>query len=341
MSIKNAISNLTTSISRSTGMLGLKVQAHSPELLIAGGVVTLIGGVVVACMASRKVDDVIDEHCEAVGDIHDREADETEEIENSESTAEEAETRKKELKKSVQKDLTATYFRTGLKFVKLYAPAVCLIGLSLTCFLSSNNILQKRNVALSSAFTALSQEFSDYRGRVAARFGETAEKEIHYNLESETVDVKTKDKNGKTVTEKQTTYSALSNAPGSMYARYFNKETSIYYKRNHIYNEDFLRLTYENLNNMLIARGYLFLNEVYSELGMPIVDYGQMAGWIYDPNGRVRPSHSDTDVLDLRIQEVIEPFNPLDPDAKREKIWMIDPNVEGNILGYINKKVAA
>lgn len=336
MSIKNAISNLTTSISRSTGMLGLKVQAHSPELLIAGGVVTLIGGVVVACMASHKVDDVIDEHCKAVGEIHDQEAEENEAIDSEDNTSEGA-----EAKKSVQKDLTYTYFRTGLKFVKLYAPAVCLIGLSLTCFLSSNNILQKRNVALSSAFTALSQEFSDYRERVAARIGETAEKEIHYNLESETVDVKTKDENGKTVTEKQTTYSALSNAPGSMYARYFNKQTSIYYKRNHMYNEDFLKCSYENLNNLLKARGYLFLNEVYQELGMPIVDYGQMAGWIYDPDSRIRPSHSDTDLLDLRIQEVIEPFNPLDPDAKRENIWMIDPNVEGNILGYINKRVAA
>ena len=36
------------------------------------------------------------------------------------------------------------------------------------------------------------------------------------------------------------------------------------------------------LQNKLIRDGYLFLNDVYKQLGIPITIAGQSAGWIYD-----------------------------------------------------------
>ena len=36
------------------------------------------------------------------------------------------------------------------------------------------------------------------------------------------------------------------------------------------------------LQQKLIANGYLFLNDVYKELGLPISIAGQSAGWLYD-----------------------------------------------------------
>ena len=36
------------------------------------------------------------------------------------------------------------------------------------------------------------------------------------------------------------------------------------------------------LQSKLIRDGYLFLNDVYSRLGLPITIAGQSAGWLYD-----------------------------------------------------------
>ena len=83
-----------------------------------------------------------------------------------------------------KKDLTVNYTQTAMKIAKLYAPAVILGSASLGCLLASNDILRKRNAALSAAYMTVDKSFKEYRSRVAERFGEEVEKEIRYNIKA-------------------------------------------------------------------------------------------------------------------------------------------------------------
>lgn len=50
----------------------------------------------------------------------------------------------------------------------------------------------------------------------------------------------------------------------------------------------FLRRQQDYANEMLKARGHLFLNEVYDLLDIPRSKAGQVVGWVYDKNGNTK-----------------------------------------------------
>ena len=58
-----------------------------------------------------------------------------------------------------KKDLVIIYAKTGFELAKLYAPSVLLGVASITSILASNNILRKRNVALTAAYATLDKCF--------------------------------------------------------------------------------------------------------------------------------------------------------------------------------------
>ena len=66
-------------------------------------------------------------------------------------------------------------------------PSVILGALSITSILASNNILRKRNVALSAAYAAIDKGFKEYRSRVIERFGEEVDRELKYNLKAKSL----------------------------------------------------------------------------------------------------------------------------------------------------------
>lgn len=52
------------------------------------------------------------------------------------------------------------------------------------------------------------------------------------------------------------------------------------------HNKAVVDMILNNCFDFFRARGYLFLNEVYKELGMPLTKIGQIAGWISDTKHR-------------------------------------------------------
>ena len=128
-----------------------------------------------ACKATIKASEVAEETKETIDEIHEAEANGITKAGKDYSA------------EDTKKDLTTAYIQTGVKYVKLYAPAVILGAASITCIVASHRVLKKRNIALAAAYTTLDKSFKDYRGRVMERFGEQVEKEIRYNIKAKEI----------------------------------------------------------------------------------------------------------------------------------------------------------
>lgn len=216
-----------------------------------------------------------------------------------------------------------TYVKTGLKLVKLYAPAVVLGSLSVTAILYSNGILRKRNMALAAAYATVDGSFKDYRNRVIDRFGEEVDKELRYNIKPLTVEEKTIDENGNEITTEKTVLVA---DPGehNMYTKIFD-ESSCYWSKTPDYNQMFLIGRERYANDKLNAQGYLFLNDVLEMLDIPKTKEGQIVGWVKDPkNGGA--GYVDFGIFNANKKANREFVNGYEPS-----IWL-DFNVDGNIL---------
>lgn len=254
--------------------VGFQFKKHSPEILVVAGVVGTVASVVMACKATLKVNDILEESKDTIDKIH--EVTESPEYDYSDDDA--------------KKDLTKVYFGTAFKFAKLYAPSVALGTLSLVSILTSNNILRKRNMALAAAYATVDKSFKDYRGRVIERFGEKVDRELKYNIKAKEVEETVTDENGNEKTVK-TVKNYVDPEDISGYARFFDEYTrdekgnvvrNLNWNRNNEYNMMFLKAQQQYANDLLRAKGRLFLNEVYEMLGFPPSKAGQVVGWVYD-----------------------------------------------------------
>ena len=248
-----------------------KVKKHSPEILMVAGIAGTIVGTVLACKATTKVSEIIEEKNKNVEDVHTCLEEKPKEYTEEDS----------------KKDLTIIYAQTGVKLFKLYAPAIGVMALSFASIIAGHKVLKKRNIAIAAAYAAIDKGFKQYRKNVIEEFGEGVDQQMRFGLKSK--EIKKKDKDGKTV--KETEYyvdpdaNPLNNI--SEYARFFDA-ASENFSKDPEYNMMFLRRQQDYANEMLKSRGHLFLNEVYDLLDIPRSKAGQVVGWVYDKNGNTK-----------------------------------------------------
>lgn len=282
----------------------MKLKKHSPEILVVAGIAGTVVSAVLACKATTKVAEILDETKSTLDTIH--EGMETGAINGQEYTTEDG-----------KKDTVVVYAQTGMKLAKLYGPAIILGTLSITSILASNNILRKRNVALGAAYAAIDKSFKEYRGRVIERFGEQVDTELKYGIKAKKFEeIEVDPETGKEKKVKKTVMVADPNLQ-SDYAVYFDSK-SRNYETNPDYNRMFLKAQQAFANDKLQTRGHLFLNEVLDDLDLPRTPAGQIVGWTKDgPDGYVN----------FRIVEVERETE----DGRHEPALLLDFNVEGNI----------
>lgn len=299
---------------------GLKIKKYSPEILMVAGIVGTVTAAVTACKATLKAKDIMSEKEELQNDIH--KCLENPDVDYTEEDG--------------KKDLTTVYAQTGVKLIKLYAPSVILGGASIASIVMGQKILKKRNIALAAAYTAVDKGFKKYRANVVERFGERVDKELRYNIKAKEVEKKITDKNGKEKTVKEIQYDIEGNPLENIseYARFFDEATSTEHHKDAEYNLMFLRRQQDYANEVLKAKGHLFLNDVYEMLGIPKTKAGQVVGWIYDeknPNG--------DNYVDFGIYR-LSGYEPSD-ERKRafvngyERNILLDFNVDGPIYELI------
>lgn len=260
----------------------LQLKKHSPEILLGVGIAGTVASAVIACKQTLKVQAILDEKNDTVDKIHEC-LDKSQKGEIEESYTEE----------DSQKDLTITYVQTGVKLVRLYAPAILLGSLSISSIVAGHKILSKRNAAIAAAYAVVDRGFKTYRKNVVERFGENVDKELRLGVKAENVKKKDKDL-GKDASGKNShkhdaflEYSDNPEIEKSQYSRFFDS-ASAEFQKDPEYNMMFLRRQQDYANELLKSRGYLFLNEVYDLLDIPRSKAGQIVGWIYNkdnPNG--------------------------------------------------------
>lgn len=292
------------SVNGVTSKAVMKPKKHSPEILVVAGIAGTVVSAVLACKATTKVAEILDETKGTLDTIH--EGMETGAINGQEYTNEDG-----------KKDTVVVYAQTGMKLAKLYGPAIILGTLSVTSILASNNILRKRNVALGAAYAAIDKSFKEYRGRVIERFGEQVDTELKYGIKAKKFEeIEVDPETGKEKKVKKTVMVADPNLQ-SDYAVYFDSK-SRNYETNPDYNRMFLKAQQAFANDKLQTRGHLFLNEVLDDLDLPRTPAGQIVGWTKDgPDGYVN----------FRIVEVERETE----DGRHEPALLLDFNVEGNI----------
>ena len=305
------------SLIRTTNKIGLILKKNSPKILMGVGIAGSVVSTVLACKATLKVKDILDEKNETVEQIHNCIEDETLDYNEEDK----------------KKDLTILYAQTGVKLAKLYLPSIALGALSIASIISGYKILNKRNVALAAAYTVVDKGFKNYRKNVVERFGEEVDRELRHNIKAKQIEEKYIDKDGNEKTRKKKVYEiAEDKKPGegiSEYAKFFDEWNTDEHSKDPEYNLMFLRKQQDYANEVLKHQGYLFLNEVYDMLGIPRTQAGQVVGWIYDENNPTGDNYVDFGIYDLHDQQKRDFVNGL------ERNILLDFNVDGVIYDKI------
>lgn len=303
---------IVTKMSRKFYRAGLIVKKHSPEILITAGVVGTVASAVMACKATTKLSAILDETKSNIDMVH-------EAIENPDLADRYTE-------EDSKKDITIIYAQTGLKLAKLYGPSVVLGVTSIGCILASNNIIRKRNIALAAAYNAVDKGFKEYRGRVIERFGKELDRELKYNIKAEEIEERIVDEDGNETVATKTVDVYDPNAY-SPYSIVFDDGNTGWDKDPEL-TKFFLIQQQNYANELLKARGHLFLNEVYDMLGAKRTKAGAQVGWVYDEFGG-GDGFVDFGIFDIHSPKARDFVNG------RERVIVLDFNVDGVILDMI------
>lgn len=301
---------LSANVTRLAARSLLQTRKFSPEILTGAGIVGLVTAGVLASKASiTKLEPVIDKFEDAKDDAR---------LENRDSNAGEMLASQT---KQYKKDLAKAYRGVAFDLVKVYGPSVTLAVASTGMILGAHGIMKKRNVALAAAYKAIEGSFTEYRKRVAEEFGEEKEKDIKLGLRA----VDEKDDDGKKV--KKVSQSKDPNSY-SGYAVFFD-QLNPNWDKTPSYNLIFLRAQQQMANDRLLARGHLFLNEVYESLGMPHTTAGALVGWAIAKGDEAGDNFVDFGMYDFDSPQARAFVNG------EEASILLDFNVDGVIYDKI------
>jgi len=303
---------MMTIVKSNLNSVGFFLKKNSPEILIVVGAIGTVTAAVMACKASMKLSEVLDDAHVDLEDLHMAQEDE-----------------EKLTEKEFSKEITKVYLRTGLEIVKLYGPAVALGTLSMGTVFASNNILRQRNASLAAAYATVDGAFRRYRGNVVEQYGADIDKALRYGIKKQEIEETEVDAKGKEkIVKKKVDVTSTDPSKYSDYARFFD-ESCREWDKDPEYNLTFLKCQQNTANDILKSKRHLFLNEVYDMLGIPRTKAGQIVGWVYDEEAPIGDNYVDFGIYDLyknRNRDFVNGY---------ERCILLDFNVDGDILSKI------
>lgn len=288
-------------VTRGIGRSVLKTKANSPHIFFGLGLVGIIGSTVLACRATLKLEENLDEIKSGVEDVKLIAANSLHaDIEYSEQ--------------DYYKDLGYVYGKSAFKAVKLYGPSIIIGGVSIAMLTGSHVQLTRRNTALTFTLAAVSKAYEEYRVRIQDELGTEREYELYQNIKTKTIEI-----DGKKQVVK------VADADGfSPYAKFFDEYSTNWQKDPEI-NRIFLQCQQNYANHMLKVRGHVFLNDVYDSLGLERTSAGAVVGWVRNGDG---DNYIDFGMFEVANSRFINGL---------ERSVLLDFNVDGVVYNLIDK----
>ena len=261
---------LPQNVSRKVAQIFLKTKKASPEIC-------LVSGLVVGGLALVKVGTETWKNKETIEN----------DIKNLKTAKEIVVSAKDDEcvdKDEAKKELGKSYVNLGKDICKTYWKPVVLSAASAGFFIGGNRILRKQLSTVTTAYALLYDSFNKYRSRVISDLGKEKDEEYMYGTN------KIAETNPETGELVEQTPGGRSKYNVSRYSRWFDEGVfdscsgqwvvrNYCWRDNPAVNEATIRSAQVTANNMLKANGYLFLNDVYKLLGLPMSVDGQIVGW--------------------------------------------------------------
>ena len=301
------------SLSRSVSTLGFNIKKNSPTILIVAGIASMATSIALACVATKKLDKTLAPSKKIIDTVHAHLSDDTGLSNNLYDV------------KKEKKDLTVAYLKAGGKIILLYSPAAVAFAVGTACIVGSHNIMRGRNIALTALCSSLENSYRSYREKVKEKIGEDAEKAIYESQDKK--EITTKDGKKKLVNTAHD-FSVLY-ADGQ---RGWENDAKL--------NMRFLLTKQAYLNQVLKVKGYVFLSDVYEELGFDAEYLGEerlrashLLGWRYDPSDKTIDNYISFGLEDksgIIKDDVSKQLNENEPD-----FWL-EFNYDGDIVNGLN-----
>jgi len=296
--------NLPVKVTRTAGRAGLLLKKHAPDILFGLGITGVIGAGVMLAQAARKhdatkagVQNLLSDHVGAANDL----------LEENEITD-----------VQYKQYIGRAYIYAAGDWVKLYGPAIGLYAVSIVGLIIGHRQTKQRMASAVAAYTLMERSYSQYRQRVIEKLGEEQDDEFRHGT-GEKHSITVTDADGK---KKKVNYKVHRDA--SDYVALFD-EYSMQWRNEAQMNMYFLKSQQAYLNNLLIARGHVFLNEVWDCLGIPRTKAGAIVGWVKNEQ------NGGDSVIDLGIYST---KNAGFINGYENACW-IDPNVDGVIYDLL------
>ncbi len=306
--LKNSFKVLTSNSSRTAAKALFHLKKAAPTIAVVGGAAgTVVAGVWAVKKSVDDAPDVLEEVAEHL-----------------------EEARKSESKGAMVKAYGYSFGR----IIKLYSGPIVVEILSVTGILVGYKVINGRFAAMSATAAALeelnatlTQDHENYRAALAEKYGKDFDKglkwegldtPLHNNeapIDPETGEKGTYSLGDQILTENLSPYAVIFD------------EMSTEWSKDPEYNKMTLLRIQQTCNDMLHARGHLFLNDVYKELGIPETRAGQMVGWLDNGDG---DGYVDFGMYDVRaVNNRKEFINGYEPSI------LLDFNVDGVIWDKI------
>lgn len=287
---------------RGIGKVKYKAIQNSPELYLAAGTILLGVGIVTACRATLKADEILDDLKEELDKIDETKA-ASDKIKEETGSSDE-----RYPEEARVEDIKNTKIQHSVQIAREFViPALCIAG-GLGCMYRGHFVLKDRYLGMTAAYESVRMLFRKYRDRVVADHGLEADQRYLYGTKDTSIVDMNPD--GTVSSVQKADDPDVKAMPGIMlfdsYSKKFVKDRNA--------NAMTVSGVESWANRLLHRRGYVFLSEILEELDMPAVPHGNCFGWVYGGDG--------DDRIDLRA--VVCPGTTVYEVE-------IDPNFDGDI----------
>lgn len=309
-------------VSRRTAAVALRLKKSSPEIC-------LISGLVAGAVALVKVGTETWKNKETIeNDIKN--------LKTAKEIVVNAKDDERVDKDEAKKELGKSYVNLGKDICKTYWKPAVLSAASAGFFISGNRILRKQLATVTTAYALLYDSFNKYRSRVISDLGKEKDEEYMYGTKKITEANKETGEIEEHVTAGGSKYNV------SRYSRWFDEGVfdscsgqwivrNYCWRDNPLINAATIKSAQVTANNMLQANGYLFLNDVYKLLGLPMSVDGQIVGWDIANGG---DGYIDFGVFPEGGHQLL--VNKAFIEGKTPNA-LLDFNVDGPILGSLEQ----